>query len=285
MVATTVKSGQLELSIADIPAIPALIADAIRVLEDVGASSTEIELVITRDQALATKILRVVNSAAYGFSRRIETVREAVVMLGGRKMRSIAGGMVTAGLYAKPVGDLLDPVSLWAHALAASTWAMQIIEYQRAWDAQSAVMGALLHDIGIAILGQYATEPYERVLKMSRDEGVDHTIIEQRELDTTHARVGAALCASWMLPVGLTSLVHHHHSQEPPTDHALGVLMLADHLAKVGGYKALSWDSEPVIQDGVLQSLSLEDADLERLLEMRESVAMRVDALIEIAKP
>jgi HD-like signal output (HDOD) protein len=283
MLATTIKSGSLVLNVKDIPAISALLADAIRVLDDTGASGAEIESVIMRDPALTTRILRVVNSAAYGFTRRIETVRESVVMLGSRKVRSIAGAMVSCELFARPVVDLLDPLALWSHSVAASAWATQIIEQQRAWHAQSAVLGALLHDIGAVLLGAYATEQYRVVLEKSRSEGIDHTLMEQNAWGTTHARIGAILCASWMLPVGLTALVNQHHSVEPPADGALGVLMLADWLASTQGYRGIAWSPDPVLPGGLLESLNMQLSDLDALLLHRDVITNRVEVLLDAA--
>ena len=278
------KSGFLDLSINELPSIPALIADAIRVIDDPSASGVDIEGVIMRDQALAVRVLRVVNSAAYGFNRRIESVREAVVMLGNRKIRNLAGSMVAASLYAKPLSGLVDPLGLWSHSVATSAWACEIIAYKRIWHAQSGVMAALLHDIGLVVLAQYAPARLQEVLETSQRQQRHHVLVEEELLGTTHARVGATLCAKWMLPVGLTQLINAHHTLHTPTDDALAVLMLADWLAHAGGHKALSWSVQPEIPCDLMASIGITAGDLEGLRQKSDRVDSRVASMLDAVK-
>ena len=176
---------KLVLKIQELPAIPGIVADALRILDDPGSSAVEIGEVVQRDQALATKSLRVVNSAAFGFNRRIETIREALVMIGVRRIRGMVSAMATSGLFAKGIPGLVEPKFLWAHSLATSIWASEIIDYRKIWTAQSAIIGALLHDLGVVILCQHATDRYRTVLEMVRTEQAQLSDIEQRELGTT----------------------------------------------------------------------------------------------------
>ena len=284
MLNTRITEGKLSLSIKDLPSVPVLVADALRVIDNPSSSMSEIEAVIMRDQALAVKVLRVVNSAAYGFSRRIENVREASTIMGTRKIRGLAAAMVTSKLYAKGIDDLVDPLDIWRHSLATSVWAIEIIDFMKLWQAQSAVMAALLHDIGIVLLCNYAIEPYRAVLQMSRKEKLHHVDVEKRELDTTHAFVGASLCAKWLLPVGLTQLVCHHHDKECPVDDALAVLMLADFMAHDCGLKPLAWSGAPPMPDSLMEKLQIDGFGYNALCSRKENVLERADALFEVSK-
>lgn len=277
-----IKSGGLRVDIHDLPTMPPLIADALRVIDSMSSSMAEIEAVIMRDQVLAANLLRVVNSAAYGMRRRIETVREAATIVGTRKIRAIAAAMVTSRLYAKPIDDLASPRQIWAHALAASAWSMEIIETMGLWDAQSSVMAALLHDVGIVLLCEYETERYRMVLQASRAEEVHHHLIEKRVFGKTHAFVGELLCAKWALPVGIAQLVGHHHDEDCPADHAQGVLMLADYLASEGGYKPFEWSVLRALPESLLDYLGIDDARYEKLCSRKEMVHARADAIFEI---
>ncbi len=276
------QSGRLTLDIGEMPVISALITDAVSVVSDPRASSVEIEGVIVRDQALTAQMLRVVNGASYGFSRRIETIREAVVLLGTRKIQSIAGAMMSSRFFAKPIDDLADPAMLWAHSLAASVWAMEIIEHRKIWHAQSAVMAALLHDIGIVALCQYATDAYRVVLQKSREEQTHHVEIERRELHTDHAHIGGILCARWMFPVGLTQLVSNHHTEECPPDDDLAVVILADFLAHTHGHKPFAWAAERGVPPDLLENLRLGDDEMLELNEKCDQVNDRVSALMSV---
>lgn len=103
---------RLVLSLRALPVIPGIVADALRILEDPSSSAEEIGEVVQRDQALAARSLRVANSAAFGMPRRVGTIREAIVMIGVRRMR----GMVSA-MAARPLGLWCWPI-IWRICMA-----------------------------------------------------------------------------------------------------------------------------------------------------------------------
>ncbi|MEI6808453.1 MAG: HDOD domain-containing protein [bacterium] len=235
---------KLVLGIRELPAIPGMIAETLRIVDDPSASSVEIESVVGRDQSLTARVLRVANSAAFGFPRQIESVREAIVILGTRKLKHVVAVMVATDLFKGDNTELMDPRQLWSHALAASLWARHIVEWRQLWGCGSAVTAALLHDLGILILLQKARDSYQPVLTTARDSGLPLHEVESRELGVTHAFIGGALCAKWQLPVSITQLVSHHHSVTPPSDPALGVVMLANVLAHRIDAGPFSWKSK-----------------------------------------
>jgi len=244
-------SQRLVLSISELPSIPSVIADTLRVADDSSASSTEIEWVVARDQVLTARVLRVANSAAFGFARRIESVREAIVILGTRKLKQVVSAMVAKELFKGDKTGLVDPHQLWSHALATSLWARHIVEWKQLWGCGSAVTAALLHDLGILILMQKAGASYQPVLEEARNSALPLIDVESQNLGTTHAFIGGALCAKWQLPVSVTQLVSHHHSKGSPLDPALGVVMLANHMAHMSGIGPFAWGPQPGIPAGM----------------------------------
>ena len=275
---------RLVLNVHDIPAIPGIVADALRILDDPGSSAIEIGEVVQRDQALAAKSLRVVNCAAFGISRKIETIREAIVMIGVRRVRGMVSAMATSGVFAKGIPGLVDPRLLWAHSLETSLWAGEIIDSRKLWSAQSAVIGGLLHDLGIVILCQYATDRYRLVLEKVRDQQVPLPEVEQRELGTTHAVVGATLCAKWQLPAAITQLIQYHHVAKETKERALEVVVMANYLAHRNGAKPFEWAVMPPLPDNLLERLGLDADAMGRLLGRKDAVTQKTHALLEASQ-
>ena len=205
------KPEALVLKIQDLPVIPSAVAEILRVVNDASASGVEIEWAVSRDQAVAARMLKVVNSAAYGLARRVETIRECVVMLGLRKVRDIAASMAASVLFVKDPSGLVDGSRLWIHGLSTSLWARQIMSVKRLTDMDVVVPAALLHDLGILVLHQFCTESYHDILTRAREENRHHDRIEKKVLKVSHARVAAALCAKWKLPISMTQLINSHH--------------------------------------------------------------------------
>ena len=77
-------------SIADIPALPTVVPRLLGILQDDEASVAEIAAVISHDPSLTSKILRVANSAYYGFSGQVSDLRKAVMLIGLRMVKSLA---------------------------------------------------------------------------------------------------------------------------------------------------------------------------------------------------
>lgn len=269
---------KLILGVRDLPSIPSVIADTVRVLDDVSASSMEIEWVVARDQTLTARVLRVVNSAAYAFSRKIESTHDAVIMLGTRKLKHMAIVMVTSKLFDGDATDLFDPRQLWLHALATSLWAKQIIEWKQLWGYGSAVTAALLHDLGILILMQKAHQDYRPVLDEFRQGKLPLIEIEQRELGTTHAIIGGALCAKWQLPVSVTLLVSHHHSMTSPVEPALSVVMLANRLAHLTGIGPFACEGQPELSGNLLGITTDSGSGLDFFKNSKQSILDQVAA-------
>ncbi|RMD74456.1 MAG: HDOD domain-containing protein [Lentisphaerae bacterium] len=256
------------MRIRDLPVIPTAVAEIIKIANDPGSSATDVEWAINRDQAVAGKVLKLVNSAAYGFSRRVETIRQAVVMLGLRKLRDIAISMAGSELFAGLKDDkLVDGVGLWTHGLAAMLWSRFIINQKRWVELDAVVTAALMHDIGIVILYQYAKDIYAEVLSEAARTQKFHERLERKMLKTTHAKIGASLCAKWRLPIAITQLISQHHSVLTPAEPAVGILMLADHLAFEMGFPPFSWSVPPSIPSGLNQLLELNDHDINEIHE------------------
>ena len=274
----------LILNVRDLPSIPGVITHTLRVVNDSASSSVDVELIIMRDQSLTAKILRVVNSAAYGFSRRIGSVREAVTMLGMRKIKAIVGSMVAANLFKRGMPGLVAPERLWTHSLSASIWAREIITHKKIWGVDSAIVAALLHDIGILALCEFAADRYRPVLERCQADGSDLLAVEQSELGVTHAHIGGQLCSKWKLPVSTTMLVGHHHTSLCPSDPSLSVVMLADHLASICGEMPFDWGTVHQLPDGLLASLGISSDDLAILRRQESAIHYQTAALREVAE-
>jgi HD-like signal output (HDOD) protein len=279
---TKLNPARIALRIEDLPPIPSSVADVLRIANDPCSSSVDAERIVDRDAALTAKVLRVANSAAYGFRRRVESVREAVAMLGMRTLRETSAAMAVSALFGREDSGLLDVKQLWAHSLASSLWTRQILLKGGFWDIDVTITAALLHDFGILVLARYYPEAYAETLQVAQSEGLPLHAAEERILGTSHARVAGALCAKWNLPVSITQLISHHHSDACPAEPALAVLMLADRLAEMCNERPFSWDARS-IPVGLLAVLGLKRVDVRELIGMRDSIMNQMAEFREAA--
>ena len=105
---TKLTPERIALRIEDLPPIPSSVADVLQIANDPCSSSADAERIVGRDAALTAKVLRLTNSAAYCFRRRVETVREAVALLGMRTLRDTSATMAAAALFGQEDSGILD---------------------------------------------------------------------------------------------------------------------------------------------------------------------------------
>ncbi len=271
-----VEANKLVVSIKDLPTLPTAIAEILQVANNPSASAGDLQVVIGKDPPLASKVLKIANSAMFGFSRRIESIQQAVVAIGFRRIRSVASAMAVAPVFRTDETGLLNGPMLWAHSTAAGMWTQEIARASRYQETDLVFTAGLLHDIGILILNQFAHESYQATLTMLKSENIPLHEAEQKMLGTTHERVGAALCAKWMLPAGLTQIISYHHSETAPVDPAAQILAMADYLAVTNGLPEIAGLPEPPEPTRLAEALGLSTADMEKLRERGEEVQQNV---------
>jgi putative nucleotidyltransferase with HDIG domain len=269
---------KLSLTLDSLPTLPGAAAEILRVANNPSAGSMDLEVLIARDPALTAQALQVANSPVYGFRRRLSTVHETVVALGTRKIRAIASALALAPSFKDGAGGLLKGTRLWSHALASALWTQEIAPRVDSHDLNRLFTAALMHDIGIVVLSQVASERYGDLLSLAQEAGASVETVEQDLLETNHARIGAAVCAKWMLPAELTLLIAHHHSHETPIDPSAQVLALADWLASTTGCPNFEWESDARLPEGLVSAMGLRGGDIEDLRARAPEIRERADA-------
>mgnify|MGYP001228621782 FL=1 len=223
-------------SIIGLPTLPTVITQMIGLIENPGTSAKEVSQLISTDQALTAKILKLANSAFYGFPRGISTVNQAVVVLGFETVKSL--GLSVSVLERFAVGEVtssFDRQKFWEHSISCGVAARLLAEKFNYQLRSEAFSSGILHDVGKLILSQYFAEEFNQVLSISEEEYVHISQAEERILGVTHTDIGSWLAEKWNLPARLTSAIAYHHfpSRSPGSESQLPALIhLADILCR-----------------------------------------------------
>lgn len=197
----------------DLPPLPATAMRAMQMTRDPNVTARDLQTIISQDQALSARILRIVNSAAYCFRREVSTVSHAVTLLGVETVRSIiiaASIQLFSETGMRRVGDLgtkLMADHSWGTAIAARIIA-QRVQYG---NQEEAFICGLMHDIGKPVLLQRIPVEYLPIINDAyRGETTFHES-EMLTLGFSHAQVGAHLAVKWNFPRQLSEAIGYHH--------------------------------------------------------------------------
>lgn len=225
-------------SITDLPTLPVVVGKITSQIANPATNAADIGRLIEQDQVLTGKVLRLVNSAYYGFPKQIKSIQHAVVILGFNKVKTI---IITASVFdafSNRRPGSLDLQRFWQHSLAsaiASKATAELIGASHA--AEDAFVGGLLHDIGKIVMDQYQPGIYAPIAKYAVDKGILLLGAEREVMGLDHAAVGGWMMEKWRLPPSIVHMVSDHHLPGAASDQRelIAAIHLGDILARALG--------------------------------------------------
>lgn len=197
----------------DLTPLKSVATRAIRLAEDERSAAMDLATVISSDQALTSKLLKLSNSAYYGYARRISNVREAVILLGMRTVRSVAISSAIIDAFKVPELERggFDQDLFWAHSVSVGLVAELVARETRVARPEDAFTAGVLHDVGK--LAMMLTEPvlFGEVVDLVRHEEMKYREAEMAVFEIGHEHVGSRLAQRWKFPESLTSAIRDHH--------------------------------------------------------------------------
>lgn len=205
----------------DLPSVPATLARIIQITNSPDASAEKVAGVVMLDQSLATKVLRIANSAFYARRVRAETISEAVVTLGFSSIRNLAASAsVVDALFPKQMFPGFSWQEMWSHSVACAVGTEVIYSrMSRTGSAESAFVAGLLHDVGKLIVARALPERFRQVVEACQEYKRPMAVEEKALLSTDHAKIGGELAQGWQFPDKLADGIACHHCPEDSSQH------------------------------------------------------------------
>lgn len=220
-----------------IPPLPGVILRLIELVDSENASAEQVESLITTDPALCAKVLHLANSAYYGLSRSIGTVKQATLVLGFHAIKNLVVGIAAMMALKNGRKPSAHELAIWEHAFTCAGIARALILHTKRGvrKAEEAFMGGLLHEIGILVLLTRFPSEYQKVLESARAPNREFRSLVEAErtlLETDHAELGGWLAQRWELPPSLVESIASHHAPALPEGEqrtVLASIMLGDY--------------------------------------------------------
>ncbi|MBI2570038.1 MAG: HDOD domain-containing protein [Candidatus Schekmanbacteria bacterium] len=200
-----------------LPAMPAVAAKAMELIADPETTLAELQKVIEVDAALATEMLRISNTALYSRARVVSSLRDAIVRLGFKKVRSVLVTVATQSLFRGARKAIAGADVLWQHSVLAGLAARQVAQDLGSAlrvDAEEAFLGALLHDVGKVVMLARFPDEYGEVLRRVWEGAGTYLETEAAVLGVDHRHVGHQLLKFWGLPVPFQTVALFHHEPD-----------------------------------------------------------------------
>jgi putative nucleotidyltransferase with HDIG domain len=200
----------------DLPALPQVAMKVIEVASDVDSSIRDLEAAVARDQAIASTVLRLSNSAYYGMPGRISTLSRAVLVIGSDKLKSVVYAACTESLFRKSKSSFEDRI-LWEHSLATAIVGRFLSKRLGHPSGEESLVAGLIHDIGKVIMDTNARDKYQWVLQRVKNEHETFVAAEREVFGFDHADVGGLVARKWSLADNLVEAVRCHHNPSAAT--------------------------------------------------------------------
>jgi len=242
------------------------------VIEDPRSSVKDIVQIISEDQGLTARILKLANSPLYGL-REVESISRAVTMIGTRELRDLALAVSTMEAFPGIPAELLDMKKYWQHSIACGIIARNLAIYLREFSTERFFVAGILHDLGQLVICAMLPETVKELLKDCASRNLAYPLAERSRLGFDHAELGAALLISWKIPQNIVEPVAYHHAPQKADkfQREAAIIHLADIISQSLGHGINSEAFVTPLEPTAWDRLNMPIGALEEIMKQSEA--------------
>lgn len=260
---------RLARRIDEISTLPHIALRIMEVANNPNSSATDLKKVLENDTALAARVLRCVNSAAFGVRVRITNLQQAIAYLGLKQIRNLAVTASVNELFKKD--EALGPYrrsQLWKHLVAVGICGRLIAMRRKFANFEDVFLAGLMHDVGVILEDQHAHSIFAGVVQALTPEKLFWEV-ERSQLGFDHTQLGELIAESWGFPPAVRAVIRYHHSSESyrgPDIDTIRCIETANAICSLKGLAAMSGQAVQFPRSAI-EGLRLTKEDLAVLIE------------------
>jgi len=245
--------------------MPHVILKTRSLLADPEVDLQAVSTIIKTDQALASRILRVTNSAFFGLNSKVTTISHALALLGTRTVAKIIAIVSHSKMLKGPLQAYsLHSGHIWRHSLTVAVASEMLASRALGKNDEEAFLAGLLHDVGKILLNPYLLEHWTAFQHMLQRPEASLPHVESRLLGIDHAFAGSELSSHWNLPDQITTAIRNHHTPLARTSNPLARIVSVANTMATGLNAATREASFEGVDAETLTSLGLTVDDLHK---------------------
>ena len=250
-------------------------------LDDPNTSFDDLAAIIKTDTAMSARLLKIVNSAFYGFGEKVDSLTHALNIVGTEQLTDLALAAIVTSKFQGIPRDLINMETFWMHSIGCGIASRKIAERMPGVEVEKMYLGGMLHDIGSLILFKESPGDAKKILLRCKESGENLFKVEKEVLGYDHADVGALLLEEWKLSERLVEMVKYHHQPANAGDcrEEACIIARADTLVyemKIGNSGE---PGVPALDPRVTVIISIPDEEINGL---KEEIAAQVDDTVRM---
>lgn len=267
-----------------LPTLSIVVANAIQVVSNPLTSASDLSRIISVDQALTAKVLRLANSAFYGFPFRIKNITQAIAILGFDTIRNLVLTVSVYKIFTKDINIEFSHQEFWKHCVGVAICAKLLAKRIKYKSIEGAFTAGLLHDIGKNFFEEYMTNEFQQVLKYVKEHNTSIYNAEKEVIGVDHATVGKWMAEKWNLPQELVAGIgYYHNPNEEKEEYVIATIInAANILCKQKGIGFSGDNSIMPLNRENRNLLNLDENNEKALIESLDGELKEAEAFLSI---
>ena len=237
------------------------------------SSLADIGQVISEDQGLTVRLLKLANSPLFGYHANIGSITKALTVIGTQQLRDLALAVSVMGSFSTIPNDMLNMKSFWKHNIACGIVSRSIATYRREVNQERFFIAGMLHDLGLLVMCSAIPDFIRGIIREGADRNELHYVLEHQHLGFEHGAVGGALLAKWKIPQTISEPVACHHAPAEALRYPLeaATIHLADIVCHTMGYSLADNAQIPPLDNSAWNLLDIPVNQLDTIIKQSET--------------
>lgn len=249
------------------------------------SSLADIGLIISEDQGLTVRLLKLANSPLFGYHANISSITKALTVIGTGQLRDLALTVSVMGSFSGIPNEMINMKSFWKHSIACAILSRSIAIYRREVNQERFFIAGILHDLGLLAMCSAIPACVTAIFKEAADGNLLHYVAEQNHLGFEHGAVGGALLTKWKIPQTILEPVACHHDPREALRYPIeaATIHLADIICDTMGYGLTGNGYVAPLDNHAWEMLNIPVSQLDTIIKQSETQIEETCAILSEA--